>query len=111
MLTGAWTSKDSIQLWDLGSGDLIDTIVPTNRPESEDGEFLYCIQYFHGDNSGDTIVAGGSGTKVVEVISISDKKILTFFKRRKPVQAIDSYDTNIVYGGMESTLKIAEFVR
>lgn len=39
------------------------------------GEFIYVAQYFDGDPHGDLILVGGSGTGVVEMISLRQKKV------------------------------------
>lgn len=109
LLTGSWTVNNSIQIWDLNSGKAIETVTPHNRAQTIDGEFLYCTQFFHGDNTGNTILTGGSGTGFVEVINIADKKIICFFKLNKTVQTLDSYYDRVVFGGTENSFKIAEY--
>lgn len=110
VLTGSWTASNSIQIWDLSTCKTIDTITPQNRPQTIDGEFLYCAQFFYGDSTGNTILTGGSGSDLVEVISIADRKVICFFKLNKTVQSIDSHYDRIVFGGMENIFKIAEYV-
>lgn len=75
-----------------------------------DGEFLYCAQFYYGDNSGDTILTGGSGTALVDVISISQRKLICSFKLNKTVQTIDSHYERVVFGGKDKFFGIAEFV-
>ncbi|XP_024943479.1 suppressor of mec-8 and unc-52 protein homolog 1 isoform X2 [Cephus cinctus] len=77
ILTGSWVVRGSLQIWDMMSGKLIETINPQNRPTTLDGEFLYAVQYFDGDPYGETVLAGGSGTGAVEVISLKEKKWLS----------------------------------
>ena len=67
--------RGSLQLWDMTSGKLIETIMPENRPTTLNGEFLYVVQYFDGDPYGDLVVVGGSGTGAVEVISLKEKRV------------------------------------
>lgn len=98
--------ENSLQLWDLASTKLIETIVPINRPNTIDGEFLYCTQFFKGDDTGNTVIAGGSGVGQVEVIDIANKKVVSSFKTHKSVLAIDSSENCLLFGGMESTFKI-----
>lgn len=99
-MTGSWVVRGSLQLWDMTSGKIIETIEPENRPTSLDGEFLYAVQYFDGDPYGDHVLAAGSGTGNVEVINIKNKKALKqiifyltriffsffFFKRQKKIK-------------------------
>lgn len=57
------------------SAKLIETINPYNRASTLNGEFLYTVRYFDGDSYSDLVLAGGSGTGVVEVISLREKKV------------------------------------
>lgn len=74
-MTGSWVVRESLQIWDLMSAKLIETIKPRNRPTTLEGEFLYTVQYFDGDPYGEHILAGGSGTGAVEVINIKEQKV------------------------------------
>lgn len=67
--------RDSLQIWDLMSAKLIETINPQNRLSTLNGEFLYAVQYLDGDPYGDLILTGGSGTGALEVISLREKKV------------------------------------
>ncbi|XP_011878123.1 PREDICTED: uncharacterized protein LOC105567672 [Vollenhovia emeryi] len=109
ILTGSWIVRDSLQVWDLTSAKLIETINPYNRPSTLNGEFLYVVQYLNEDPYGDLILAGGSGTGLVEVISLREKKVMGSFKVIKPIFAIDSYQTTIMFGGMESVLRLGHY--
>ncbi|XP_046830935.1 WD repeat-containing protein 38-like isoform X2 [Vespa crabro] len=106
ILTGSWVVRESLQIWDLMSAKLIETIKPRNRPTTLEGEFLYTVQYFDGDPYGDHILASGSGTGAVEVINIKEQKVIDSFNVNKPIVALDSNGTTIVYGGMESVLRL-----
>lgn len=94
----------------MNSAKIIETITPHNRPQTLDGEFLYCAQFFYGDHSGNTILTGGSGTALIEVISVLEKKIICYFKLNKTVQTIDSHYERVVYGGMENYFKVGEYL-
>ncbi|KAI4486554.1 hypothetical protein M0804_005924 [Polistes exclamans] len=109
ILTGSWVVRESLQIWDLMSAKLIKTIKPRNRPTTLEGEFLYTVQYFDGDPYGDHILAGGSGTGAVEIISIKEQKVMGSFNVNKPVVALDSNGTTIVYGGMESVIRLGNY--
>lgn len=80
IVTGSWVVRGSLQLWDMTTAKLIETIVPENRPTSLDGEFIYSVQYFDGDPYGEHVLAGGSGTGALEVINIKDKKVYFLIK-------------------------------
>ncbi|XP_047361826.1 protein will die slowly-like [Vespa velutina] len=109
ILTGSWVVRESLQIWDLMSAKLIETIKPRNRPTTLEGEFLYIVQYFDGDPYGDHILASGSGTGAVEVINIKEQKVIDSFNVNKPIVALDSNGTMIVYGGMESVLRLGNY--
>ncbi|XP_025987515.2 WD repeat-containing protein 5 homolog [Solenopsis invicta] len=109
ILTGSWIVRDSLQIWDLMSAKLIDTINPYNRPSTLNGEFLYAVQYFNGDPHGDLVLAGGSGIGGVEIISLREKKVMGSFDAIKPIFTIDSYQTAIIFGGIESVIKLGDY--
>ncbi|KAF7998170.1 hypothetical protein HCN44_009568 [Aphidius gifuensis] len=109
ILTASWHVRKSLQLWDLTSGQIIDTIEPENRPTTLEGEFFYAAQYFDGDPYGEHIIAGGSGTGAVEVINITTKRVVGSFEVKKAVLTLDSNRTSIVFGGMESIIHLADF--
>ncbi|XP_063982240.1 uncharacterized protein LOC135165155 [Diachasmimorpha longicaudata] len=109
IITGSWTVEGSLQLWDLISGRLMDTIIPRNRPTTLDGEFLYVAQYFNGEARGDLVVTGGVGTGAVEVIDLTEKRVIGSFPVTKAVLTIDTHMMSLVFGGLDSTLRIAEF--
>ncbi|KAK0178423.1 hypothetical protein PV328_002372 [Microctonus aethiopoides] len=109
IITGSWVVRASLQLWDMTSGKLIDSILPKNRPTSLDGEFLYAVQYFDGDCYGDHVLTGGSGTSAVEVINLKEKKVVGNFEVHKAVMTLDSNKTSIIFGGMESVIRLADF--
>ena len=78
ILTGSWVARGGLQLWDFGSGQLIETlnldhIVKQSQypADKQNGEFFYCAQ-FGGD---DFIFAGGSGIKNVLVINIHTSQV------------------------------------
>lgn len=107
-MTGSWTLKNSLQLFDFRSGEFIDYIEPSNKHETINGEFYYCTKFFKGSVNGDIILTGGSGSCTVEVINIKSMKVTHRFKMHKSVQCIDSTNTDILFGGMESAIKIAQ---
>ncbi|XP_014674089.1 PREDICTED: uncharacterized WD repeat-containing protein all2124-like [Priapulus caudatus] len=101
MLTGSWTSKNALQIWEHTSGSLERT-VPV--PCGSGGEFLYCSQFC--DN--DAVLAGGSGTNSVQAINSKTGQCLGDVKFSKPVQAMDSTQGGRCFavGGMDEHLKI-----
>jgi len=57
------------------SAKLIDTINPQNRVSTLSGEFLYVAHYYDGDPYNDLVIVAGSGTGMVEVISLKQKMV------------------------------------
>ncbi|XP_069703951.1 WD repeat-containing protein 5 homolog [Periplaneta americana] len=109
VLTGSWIVAGSLQLWDIGSAKLIETVKPSNRPTTLDGEFLYAVQYFDGDPYGEMVCAGGSGTGAVEVISLKENRVLGNFRVNKATQTIDSHGNVLAFGGVDPVLRMGEF--
>ncbi|XP_070164119.1 uncharacterized protein [Polyergus mexicanus] len=109
ILTGSWVVRDSLQIWDLMSAKLIETINPQNRLSTLNGEFLYAVQYFDGDPHGNLILTGGSGTGALEVISLREKKVMGSIGVSKPIFTIDSHQTTIIFGGIESVLRLGDY--
>ncbi|KAJ8673544.1 hypothetical protein QAD02_004806 [Eretmocerus hayati] len=109
ILTGSWIVKDSLQLWDLPSGKLIETIDPVNRPANMAGEYLYSVRYFDGDPFKEHVVVGGSGTGNVEIINLKEKQVVANFPANKAVITIDSFRSNIAFGGMDPSITLAEY--
>ncbi|XP_071441677.1 uncharacterized protein [Hetaerina americana] len=75
LLTGSWSVKDSIKVWDIRTRSILDHVSPENRQPKLDGEFMYAVHFFNGDPSLDLILAGGSGTGAMEIISRKQNKI------------------------------------
>ncbi|XP_046383352.1 uncharacterized protein LOC124153961 isoform X2 [Ischnura elegans] len=109
LLTGSWAVRDSIKVWDTRVLKVLNHVSPTNRKAKLDGEFLYAAQFFKGDPSFDLILAGGSGTGAVEVISRSLNKIVAQLRAEKPTFTIDSYGPVFAFGGTSNKFTIAEY--
>jgi len=80
ILTGSWAATDGLQLWDFGSGQLIETFNLDHAVEhleypgdKQKGDFFYSAQ-FGGD---DFIFAGGSGITDVLVINIHTSQVIS----------------------------------
>ncbi|KAI4462223.1 carbohydrate binding domain containing protein [Holotrichia oblita] len=106
VLTGSWTVNNSLQIWDMASGKLVENINPINRVHTLDGEFLYCCQYFK-DEKREYVLVASSGTSSFEIINIKELKIISSYKAQKTIQAIDSNISSIVtYGGMDPYINV-----
>lgn len=85
ILTGSWTSKNSLQLWDMRMGQVTDTL-PFVQHDVYHGEFIYCAKFANKS----TVLAGGSGTNGVCSISTAVGMVKNEIKLDKPCYAIDS---------------------
>ena len=76
VLAGSWRKDCAVQIFDFGSGKLIDSYpMKTKQPEpmskASGGEFVYCARFCdHG-----VILAGGSGTQSVQAIDTNKKEV------------------------------------
>lgn len=66
ILTGSWRPQNALQLWDLGTGELIEDIPwHSSQIHTSSATLLYCAQFSSGD--GRYIAAGGSGSNECKV--------------------------------------------
>lgn len=107
MITGSWIQEESIKLWDINTGRMIESVNPINVINSIEGEFYYCTKFYKTDPAGNTILAGGSGRCALDVIDIKSMKIIGSHRMSKIVLALDSSD-NVVFGGLDAVMKIVE---
>lgn len=104
ILTASWLARNALQLWDYGSGKLIESIPFPSQHEH--GEFLYVARFCSG---GDLIAAGGSGTNDLKIINRNENKVIASVKEEgKPIQALDvSHDgTQLVIGSTANCVQI-----
>ncbi|CAH3117061.1 unnamed protein product [Porites lobata] len=101
VLTASWVAHDSLQVWDFGSGQLME-VIPF--PSDHHGEFLY-VGRFCG--SGDLIAAGGSGTNDLKIIDRTKREVVSSVEDEgKPIQALDvSRDGNQLVIGSTGNCK------
>ncbi|CAH1401517.1 unnamed protein product [Nezara viridula] len=119
LLTGQWTCNESIQLWDMRTSKCLTTLKPMNRPLRYAGEFINSVQFirFWSENAqiaipgsvGDLILAGGSGTKALEVISVKENMVLHSTEETAAVSAIDHFRTLICYGTVDQLYGMVSF--
>jgi WD40 repeat protein len=67
ILTGSWRQEDQLQLWDYGSGQLINTLEWGSRCA------LYAAQF---SDDGKRIAAGGSGSNELHVFDTNSLRCL-----------------------------------
>ena len=68
VLTGSWRQEHQLQLWDFGTGKLIEEI--QWGPKSKQDCMLYCAKF---SKSGNLIAAGGSGLNEAKIFDRSNK--------------------------------------
>ncbi|XP_078357929.1 uncharacterized protein LOC144642747 [Oculina patagonica] len=103
VLTASWVAHDALQIWDFGSGRMVEKIP---FPHDEHGEFLYVGRFCA---SSDVIAAGGSGTNDLKIINRKMNKVISSVDEGgKPIQALDvSSDGNkAVIGSTGNCIKI-----
>ncbi|XP_014280998.1 uncharacterized protein [Halyomorpha halys] len=123
LLTGQWTCNESVQLWDMRTSKCLATVKPMNRPLCYAGEFMNAVQFirYWGEDApiaipgsvGDLVIAGGSGTKALEVISVKENMILHSTEEKAAVSTIDHFRSLIAYGTVNhlyGTLSFFPFV-
>lgn len=101
ILTGSWTAKNALQLWDLRMGEVI-TSLPFVQHNVYHGDFIYCAKFANTN----TVLAGGSGTNGVCTINVPTKTVKNEISLEKPCYAIDSYNDGQVgvVGGLCNTI-------
>jgi WD40 repeat protein len=62
ILTGSWRVDKQLQLWDFGSGKLVDTVPWRSGVSLSEPCAIYCAQFSKESGSSAMIVAGGSGS-------------------------------------------------
>lgn len=65
VLTGSWRGDKQLQMWDVGTSELVDDLSWNKELPSANPCQLYCAQFLKTE--GDLIVAGGSGYNEVKV--------------------------------------------
>eukprot|EP00697_Spironema_sp_BW2_P016156 gnl/Spiro4/7282_TR3808_c0_g1_i1.p1 gnl/Spiro4/7282_TR3808_c0_g1~~gnl/Spiro4/7282_TR3808_c0_g1_i1.p1 ORF type:complete len:415 (+),score=48.95 gnl/Spiro4/7282_TR3808_c0_g1_i1:84-1328(+) len=107
ILTGSWTPRNQLQLWDFGTGNLIDN-VPFQSGVITERCYLYAAQFSKRGN-GDMIVAGGSGANECRVIDTQSKQVLgNVTGLLKGVYGVDfsQDDSKLAVGGAECSLRL-----
>lgn len=107
VLTASCEAANNLQLWDLGSGFLINNVNPPNKRVYLYGEYPYAAQFFKGDPSGDLVLYGVGG---LQLISVKESSILYLIEDEKPVAAVDSTEKRIAFGGKSNSVFYGKIV-
>lgn len=111
ILTGSWTPRNQLQLWDFGSGNLIEN-VPFQSGVVTDRCYLYSAQ-FSKRGRGDMMVAGGSGACECKVIDTASKQVIgNITGITKGIYGVDfsQDDTKLAVGGAEASLRLYQIM-
>ncbi|KAK4875628.1 hypothetical protein RN001_012050 [Aquatica leii] len=108
IITGSFQMKNSLQLWDVSSGKLIENILLRNRSSVVNGEFINTLKYLASDPLKNTVVAGGLSSNV-EVIDVNQKETVFRFPVTKTVLAIDNSEKYLAFGGHEHFLHVIKY--
>lgn len=65
VLTGSWRADKQLQMWDVGTSELVDDLSWNKELPSTSSCQLYCAQFLKTE--GDLIIAGGSGCNEVKI--------------------------------------------
>lgn len=65
VLTGSWRGDKQLQMWDVGTSELVDDLSWNKELGSATPCQLYCAQFLKTE--GDLIIAGGSGSNEVKI--------------------------------------------
>ncbi|KNC48228.1 uncharacterized protein AMSG_04458 [Thecamonas trahens ATCC 50062] len=72
ILTGSWREEDQLQLWDYGSGELLDTL-PWSADDEAPPCFIYAAQF---SADGRFVAAGGSGANEAKVFVTDTHQVI-----------------------------------
>lgn len=107
ILTGSWRIKDPLQIWDFGTGELIENI--KWRTEGVSGEpcLLYAAQ-FSRDPQAEFILAGGSGANQAKLFERTTFATVGTVQMSRAVFCTDFSPDNqtIAVGGAEQAIKL-----
>ncbi|XP_002128358.2 uncharacterized protein LOC100183679 [Ciona intestinalis] len=103
VLSGSWSAKNALQLWDLRSG-LLDRNITYPHDEKAEGEFLYCAKF----GVGDLVLAGGSGTNTACAINMTSNKMHRMIESPKPILTLDVCKSSkiMAVGGIGGNLQL-----
>ena len=108
-VTGSWRPDNPLQLWDFGSGALIENI-SWGHGLNDEPCFLYAAQ-FSKEGNGELIAAGGSGSNEAKVFDrASGKAIGTVSGMTKGVYTVDfSPDSSMLaVAGGDASVRLLE---
>jgi len=108
LLSGSWRPDKQLQLWDFGSGRLIETI-DWKPAMGEEPCLLYAAQFSKG-NGAEYIAAGGSGANEAKIFNHRTKQVVgEIYGFKKGIYTMDfSYDSKMLIVGGSGILQLFE---
>ena len=80
VVTGSWTQHDALKVWDFRYNKVLQTLpfhigdMGEGQTDEDTGAYIYNTQF--ADRN--TVLAGGSGTRSLQAISLCDEKVRTY---------------------------------
>lgn len=113
LLTGSWATKNQIQLWDIRTFSLVETI-NWDKDRKEMGTYVYSAQ-FSKSNKNNLIGVGCSNDNIYRIFDMENKNlpVATSNYLSKPVYSIDfSNNGNLfAYGGGDGNIRLLQIDR
>jgi len=103
LLTASFSTEDALQMWDLGSGNLIQSI--RYRENDNEAEYLYSCRYVDSNR----VVAGGSGSRDAKIINSKTGVIEGVFYDIKPIHSVGYRDGKVAAGGVSCYIHVGDF--
>ncbi|KAL5256989.1 hypothetical protein ACHWQZ_G012046 [Mnemiopsis leidyi] len=103
LLSASFSTENALQMWDLGSGNLIQTIC--YRENENEAEYLYSCRFVDSNR----IVAGGSGSRDAKIINIKTGVIEGVFFDTKPIHSVGYKDGVVAAGGVSCYIHVGDF--
>lgn len=103
ILTGSWVARNALQIWDFRKTTPEKSVVFPS--DLDHGEFIYSARYC----TGDTVIAGGSGTNSAQAVNIKTDAVLGEIKlHQHPVHVVaTTMDGHVVaVGGGRGNLHV-----
>jgi COMPASS component SWD3 len=108
ILTGSWRSENPLELWDFGSGKLIESVSWNQGKSMKEACLLYSAQFNQG---GSMIAAGGSGANEAKVFDHNNgnKLVGTIAGLTRAVFSVDwGVDNTIAIAGGDHNIRVCQ---
>lgn len=108
ILTGSWRSENPLELWDFGSGKLIETVQWNQGRSLKESCMLYAAQF---NSNGSLIAAGGSGANEAKVFDRSNgnKIVGTVAGLSRAIFSVDwGIDNSLAIAGGDHSIRICQ---